>query len=206
VLGVIRYRVLLVAGLILLPVAASAFPGSARKVEQRFGDRTSRSAASSENSWEWRTREWRHILPYGERKPFFGQGFGRYERLTVKEFGLMNRDFPLYVNPRGQVEGFSAHNDYVKTFVESGLVGLALWVLWLIGLLVAAVRASRAPPARELGGALVAIVVAAIVMSASDNLEGYPFILLMVAALVGGAAGLTARYERERLSARSTPG
>jgi putative inorganic carbon (hco3(-)) transporter len=203
VLGVVRYRWLLVTGVVMLAVAAFAFPASSRKVAERFGDRSSQSAAHSSSSWDWRYKLWKRIVPYGWRKPATGQGFGRFERVTIREMGLQDRDYPIGYDAEGRIEGFSAHNDYVKTFVEAGLVGLALWVLWLLALLVGAARATRAPPARDAATAMVAATVAVLVMSGSDNLEGYPLVLATAAALTGAAVGVARSSERSREGSRA---
>jgi O-antigen ligase len=198
VLGLLAYRFLLIAGVVLLAIAAFALPGSARKVEARFSDLSDRAAAQSSNSWDWRYNMWKKMVPYGWHTPAFGRGFGSYDHQTVKVFGLQNRDYPLYIDASGHVKGFGAHNDYVKTFVESGLLGLALWVLWLLGLLGTAIRATRAPPVRGTAFAMVALMVAFIAISATDNIQGYPLVLMSVAVLTGGAAGVAYRAASRR--------
>ncbi|HET8673512.1 MAG TPA: O-antigen ligase family protein, partial [Thermoleophilaceae bacterium] len=196
-LGVLRYKRLFVAGALALVVAAFAFPSSVHKVEQRFGDLSSRSASASSNSWTWRTGEWRRMLPYGYRRPFTGQGYGSYNRLTVQEFGTQDPNYPTIAdrNHPGESElGFAAHNDYVRAFVEDGVPGLVLWVLFLTGLVAVTWRGRRA------GGGVapyacagVAIGCALIVMSGADNISGYTVVLVYAAALAGAVAGATRR-------------
>jgi O-antigen ligase len=191
-LGALRYRRLLVAGALVLVVAAFAFPSSVRKVEQRFGDLSSRSAAVSQNSWAWRTGEWRRMLPYGFAKPLTGQGYGSYNRLTVKEFGTQDPGYPTVADPAHPATsqlGFAAHNDYVRAIVETGVPGLVLWVLFLTGLVRVPLEGRRAPGVAPYAAAAAAIGIALIVVSASDNVSGYTVVLVYAAALAGGVAG-----------------
>lgn len=191
-LGALRYKRLLVAGVLVLVVAAFAFPSSVRKVEQRFGDLSSRSAATSQNSWSWRTGEWRRMLPYGFAKPFTGQGYGSYNRLTVKEFGTQDPAYPTIENPAHPTAsqlGFSAHNDYVRALVETGVPGLVLWVLFLSGLVSVPLKARRVPGVAPYAAAAAAVGIALIIMSASDNIAGYTVVLLYAAAAAGGVVG-----------------
>lgn len=191
-LGALRYKRLLVAGAVVLVVAVFAFPSSVRKVEQRFGDLSSRSAAVSQNSWTWRTGEWRRMLPYGSAKPFTGQGYGSYNRLTVKEFGTQDPSYPTVqdkAHPTRAQLGFSAHNDYVRALVETGVPGLLLWVLFLTGLVTVPIKGRRIPGVAPYAAAAAAVGAGLIVMSASDNIEAYTVVLLYAAAVVGGVAG-----------------
>jgi len=66
----------------------------------------------------WRFRLWRDILPLSLWQPWFGYGVGTFEKLT--EF---YRGFSW-----GSLE---AHNDYLKIFVENGILGLTAY-FWLI--------------------------------------------------------------------------
>jgi O-antigen ligase len=195
-LGLLRYRRLFVAGALALVVAAFAFPTSVHKVEQRFGDLSSRSASAAGNSWTWRTGEWRRMLPYGSRRPFTGQGYGSYSRLTVEEFGTQDPDYPTIADRRHPATsqlGFAAHNDYVRSFVEDGVPGFVLWLLFLTGLVVVPWRARRADGMAPYACAGVAMGCALIVMSGADNISGYTVVLVYAAALAGGVAGAVQR-------------
>jgi O-antigen ligase len=201
-LGVLRYRALFVAGAVALVVAVFAFPASVHKVEQRFGDLSSQSASASDNSWAWRTAQWRRMLPYGYERPLTGQGFGSYSRLTVKEFGTQDPRHPTIADKRhpGTSQlGFAAHNDYVRAIVETGVPGLMLWVLFLTGLVSMPFRARRAAGIGPYACAAVSIGTALIVMSGADNISGYTVVLVYAAALVGGISGAV-RGERLRRS------
>lgn len=197
-LGLLRYRLLFVAGAVALVVAAFAFPSSVHKVEQRFGDLSSQSASRSDNSWQWRKGQWGRMLPYGYHRPVTGQGFGSYSRLTVVEFGTQDPHHPTIADPRHRStsqRGFAAHNDYVRSLVETGVPGLVLWVLFLTGIVAMGWRARRLSGVAPYACAAVAIGAAFVVMSGADNISGYSVVLMYAAALAGAVAG-AARGER----------
>jgi O-antigen ligase len=201
-LGLLRYRLLFVAGAVALVVAAFAFPSSVHKVEQRFGDLSSQSASRSDNSWQWRKGQWSRMLPYGYHRPVTGQGFGSYSRLTVVEFGTQDPHHPTIADRHHRStsqRGFAAHNDYVRSMVETGVPGLVLWVLFLTGIVAVGWRARRQPAVAPYACAAVAIGVAFVVMSGADNISGYSVVVMYAAALAGAVAG-AARGERLTVS------
>ena len=82
-------------------------------------------------------------------------------------------------------------------FVETGIIGLSLWVLTLGGLISTAWRARRAPPLRAYARAMVAVMIALATVSYADNVQGYTTVLLVTSAMIGGLAGLQ-RASRSR--------
>jgi O-antigen ligase len=200
-LGALRYRSLFLVGAIGLVVAFVSFPGTVHKVEQRFGDLSTRSAAASHNSWAWRTGEWRRMLHFGNDRPLTGQGFGSYSRLTVQQFGVEDPHYGTIFDPRNPLtseRGFAAHNDYVRMFVEMGLPGLFLWLALLVGLLATSLRARRTSGLAPWGCAGAATTVALVVMSAGSNIEASTVVLVYAATLVGALAGASPARMRER--------
>jgi O-antigen ligase len=199
VMGLLRYRKLLVIAVVGIALAGFAAPGAAREAQQRFGDLTTKSEATAQNSWTWRVNQWSAMLPYGRDRPFTGQGWDSYTRLTVRRFGHFDKRYPTVLYPAYGVysaEGFSAHNDYVKDFVELGVPGLALLILTLVGLFSTAWRARRVRGAAGLAATMVGCAVALMVISAVDNLQGYTVALTYAFALCGALAGVTAGARR----------
>lgn len=192
VLAVVRYRRLLVIGLIGLVVVIVAAPTVVDKVQQRFGDLTSRNEANSGNSWRWRTGQWGPMLRFGYDRPLTGQGFGTYPALTVRHFGTQNQRYPTLNDPQHPAttsRGFLAHNDYVRTFVELGVPGVLLWVLILVGLLTGCIRGLRRPEVAPFAAAGVAIALGFVVIASSDNLLSAP-VMLYGFAFCGAVMGL----------------
>src|SRR4051794_31181648 len=202
-IAVMRYRRLLLIGWVGLIVALVAFPTVVDKVQERFGDLTSRDEAKSGNSFTWRTGQWRPLLRYGYREPLTGQGFGSYPRLTVDHFGTENNRYPTIndrQHPATSSRGFLAHNDYVRTFVELGVPGLVLWVLMLVGLLTGCLRAVRRTRVGPYAAAGVAVALSLIVIASSDNLLSAP-VMLYAFAFCGAVIGVdygVASAERRR--------
>jgi O-antigen ligase len=191
-LGALRYRALFAVGVIALVVAVVSFPGTVHKVEQRFGDLSTQSAAASNNSWTWRTGQWGRMLHFGSDKPLTGQGFGSYSRLTVKQFGTEDPHYGTIFDrqhPLTSERGFAAHNDFVRMFVEMGVPGLCLWLAVLAGLLSTAFRARRWPAMAPWACAATGILIAVLVMSVGSNIQASTVVLVYVATLVGALVG-----------------
>ena len=196
VLAIVQYRRLIVVALIALGLAVVAAPGAVGSVQQRFGDLGSQNAANSKNSLKWRRGEWARMTHYGDEKPLTGEGFGGYQRLTVKEFGYQDLTFStIRRNGAGAISsiGFAAHNDYVKLYVETGVPGVILWVAVLIGVVLTAAHAARVPGLRPWAVAVAALAAAFALMSASDNIQGYAVPVAILFALTGALAGASRR-------------
>ena len=201
VLALAYYRRLIVVAVVALGLAAVALPSAVDSVQARFGDLASQNATQSRNSLDWRRGEWARMTHFGDEKPLTGQGFGSYQRLTVREFGYQDGSFStIQFSPRGGISslGFAAHNDYVKLYVETGVPGVALWIAVLIGLVVTAASAARVPELRPWAIAVAALGLAFALMSASDNIQGYAVPVAILFALTGALAGAhrTARTSR----------
>ena len=193
-LAILRDRRILAAVGILVITASIAFPGAREDVEGRFGalGSTSVNGSETDNSWGWRTGQWERMLPHGAEHPLTGEGFASYSRVTIEEFGTRDKQYSTIFNPGDPVNsprGFSAHNDYVKMFVEGGFTGLLLWVAVLAGMVASMLAARRVPAMRGWAEGGLALALALAVMSASDNLQGYTAVLIYAVALIGGIAG-----------------
>jgi O-antigen ligase len=205
VLGIVRSRMLMLAGIVMILLTTLAFPGAVQKAQNRFGDVLGQNAGNNSSSWSWRTGQWDRMVDRGWDKPILGHGYGSYERQTVAEFGYLDKRYKVIDKTGGfsKPRGFSAHNDYVRTWVEMGVVGLGLWVATLLGLLATAVRLRRAPPARTAATAGVALMAALIVMQVADNIQASTLTLMLTAAVIAGAWGAaTAVRSTDRSAAR----
>ena len=111
IFGVFKYRQILLAG-ILLFFFAYFF---SEIFQQRLWELV---ALDPYSSIVWRFRLWRDIIPISMWQPWFGYGTGTFTNLV--EF---YRGFRW-----GSLE---AHNDYLKIFVENGILGLITY-FWLI--------------------------------------------------------------------------
>ena len=200
VLGLLRYRAILTFGTVAVVAAAFAVPGVVHAIDKRFADLSSNSASNT-NSYNWRTGEWRRMIPYGLHHPLDGTGFGTFPADTLTEFGLVSSTYvtlPDPSHPADSPKGFAAHNDYIRMLVELGFPGLVLWVLVLVCALGSAIAAVRVPALRSLAVAVGAVIAALMITSYSDNVQGYTAGLAYPFILAGGLAELARRSRAAR--------
>lgn len=199
-MAVLSYRRLLAVAGVGLLLAALAVPSLATSVNKRLNE-ISNPTSGKNDSWAWRTGEWRRMLPRGLERPLAGNGFGSYPRMTYVEFGALDPTYSTRIESDRSKVGFGAHNDYLKMLVETGFPGLALWVTVLVAAAVVMARARRVTALQGYGSAGLALMVTFIGMSVSDNLQSYtavPFYTLaFVGAVAGAAYGIRARRAPE---------
>jgi putative inorganic carbon (HCO3(-)) transporter len=186
VAGLLQYRRVLVVAAVVLLALAIGMPAQTERVGQRI-DSITNPASSGDDSWSWRKGEWRRMFPNGMEHPVTGTGFGSYSRMTVKEFGTKDPKYSTAITPGRQ--GFAAHNDYLKTFVENGFPGLVLWVLVLTGVVATMWRARRIPRTRGYATAAFALSVAMLGMSFSDNVQAYTAVMIYALGFAGAVYG-----------------
>lgn len=195
VLGLLLYRRMLVLISIAMACAAFGFPTQTNRVENRIANITN-PGSSGDDSWSWRRGEWERMFPHGRENLLTGTGFGSYSRVTVEEFGTQDPQYATDITP-GRL-GFAAHNDYLKSFVENGLPGFVLWALVLTGAVSVMWRARREPRVRGFATAGVALSVALIPMSFSDNIQAYTAVLIYAFGFIGAVAGAATAMRRAR--------
>ena len=130
------------------------------------------AAAEEGGSLLGRFEIWKLLVSEWQRRPLVG-------------FGLNTARF---LNPR---TGLAAHNDYVRYLVETGAIGLALFVgfLLLVGRrLVARLRHSRGTPHHLLVGVALGVFVAWVFGGIGDNVISYTAFQVYLWALLAAAA------------------
>ena len=193
--GLLQYRRVLVVAAVVLLALAIGLPAQTDRVGQRI-DSITNPASSGDDSWSWRKGEWRRMFPNGMEHPVTGTGFGSYSRITVEEFGTKDPKYSTAITPGRQ--GFAAHNDYLKTFVENGFPGLALWLLVLTGVVAIMWRARRDPRIRGYATAGFALSVALLGMSFSDNIQAYTAVMIYALGFAGAVYGAARAAGAER--------
>ena len=111
IFGIFKYRKLLLSALLffaLLYFFSDIF-------QQRLWELIS---LNPYGSIIWRFRLWQDIIPISLWQPWLGYGSGTFSHLVEYYRGF-------------QWGSLEAHNDYLKIFVENGILGLAVY-LWLI--------------------------------------------------------------------------
>jgi O-antigen ligase len=123
VLAVVQRRTSLVIGLVTAAVAAMILvPGLGDRLGSMSSDSgTTASTSSSNTSLEWRLRYWSEVLPLANENPVTGIGLNetQYETDAEKQ----------------------PHNDFLRAYVETGLLGFAAYVCMLVALVGNARRA-----------------------------------------------------------------
>ena len=126
------------------------------------------------NSLDWRLAYWTDILPLANANPVTGIGL----KMT------------------SEVSGKLPHNDYIRSYVEMGLVGLISFLVMLVAMIRTPLRALRKYDDDLRRGILLgflAIAIALAISSMADNLINQVVVLWYVFAL-GGCASWAARH------------
>ena len=127
-------------GYIIIPLIAAFFfsqieLNSAKSIQsdnstQLFGSVTERLGSltsTSEESNQVRLRLWAHAIDYTQHHPFIGCGYGNWKIASIPYQRIITKD--LYVP-------IHAHNDFVETFAELGIVGGLLYLSLFICLTI----------------------------------------------------------------------
>ncbi|MBI2459471.1 MAG: O-antigen ligase family protein [Parcubacteria group bacterium] len=153
VIGVFRYRALLIATVIFMALTYLLIG----PINYRVNDLLSGSSGSS---IQWRLDLWNDAKEYIKDRPWFGYGAGVANELILKK--------------RGERFGSSdPHNDYLKIAIENGLIGLLAYVSLIISLFISLIKKySVAGRTRFQILILTAIglSIAFYIMSAADNI------------------------------------
>lgn len=136
VIALVQKRKGLIGGLVAIAVAALiVLPG----VAARFGTLDSSSAppgTPTGNTLVWRLNYWTEVIPLANANPVTGIGLDstQYQTDAAKQ----------------------PHNDFIRAYVETGLVGLAFYTCMLVALVGNARRAVQRAPRSTLEGGVAA--------------------------------------------------
>ncbi|HEX2235982.1 MAG TPA: O-antigen ligase family protein [Actinomycetota bacterium] len=153
----------------------------------RLGELTSSEAAvgtDQQNTLEWRLAHWSDVLGLASENPVTGIGLGT----------------------TGESADRSPHNDFVRAYVEMGVVGLAAYVAVLAALLALARRAlAAAPPGsldRGVAVGYTGCAVAFLLVSAVSNVMSSVVILWYFLSFAAAASSVATRAPAEAPIAR----
>ena len=152
IFGILKYRRMLLAGVLLLLITYFLSDIFRERLWELI-------SLDPYGSIIWRFKLWKDILPLSLWQPWFGYGLGTFEKLT--EF---YRGFSL-----GSLE---AHNDYLKIFIENGIIGLTAYFWVIIGLLFSLWKIFKKTIKKEkiIGLGLLVITISLIVAASFDNI------------------------------------
>lgn len=174
VLAVLQSR-RLVGGLLVALVALPLLvPTVGARVTELGEERTLRGTAG--NSLVWRLDYWGETLALAGSNPLTGIG------LKMTEYETVGQEPP--------------HNDFVRMYVEAGVLGLAAYLALLAALIGAArkaLRGTRAGPDRGIAVGFAACVPAFIVFSTGSNVVGGIVVLWYFFAFAAAALAVSDR-------------
>jgi putative inorganic carbon (hco3(-)) transporter len=129
VVGVLQSKRLLAGMAVVAVCALLAMP----QLSSRFTTLSDSGStyASDGNTLAWRLDYWTEVLPLAKRNPVTGIGLGQTARETDAEK--------------------QPHNDFIRAFVETGLIGLGAYLALLAALVATGIRAVRASPRGSFG-------------------------------------------------------
>ncbi len=168
VVGLVQSKRLLLAllplslcALVLVPQLSGRFTSLAH---------TSSAERPSGNSLEWRLHYWTEVLPLANQNPVTGIGLGmtQYQTDAAKQ----------------------PHNDFVRAYVETGVIGLGAYLAMLVALVGLGRRAVRASPPRSLDrgvaagflGCAVAFVAVSVTANVISNVAHLWYLFTFAAA------------------------
>ena len=126
------------------------------------------------SSLGYRLDKWQELMGKGLERPIFGNGI----------------DFGNYYSK----DGLDPHNDYVRFFVEQGVVGLTAFLATYLYVFMHALKNMRSYPTnsvlRKVSVFLVCYIPSYLLMSVSENLIRYITVHWYVWAIIGIYFGL----------------
>ncbi len=158
VIGLLQSRVILVALALAVVVLPVAVPSVAARVSELRADDV--ATANREDSLEWRLQYWKNVAPLANENPVTGIG------LKMTSYRTEQSKQP--------------HNDYLRAYVEMGVVGLVAFVNLVAALLIASWRALRRHVdglARGVSVGFFSYAVAFALVSSAENLNSQVVVL-----------------------------
>jgi putative inorganic carbon (hco3(-)) transporter len=173
VVGLIQSKRLLLILAVLCVASLIAVPRLADRVSGVAGI-SSQGQSTTVNSLDWRLNYWTTVLPLANENPVTGVGLGVTQYLTAAQ------DQP--------------HNDYLRAYVETGLIGLGAFLAMLftmVGVGRRAVRVSRPGTfERGVGAGFLGCAVAYAAASLAANIVSNVVILWYLFAFAAAAAAV----------------
>jgi putative inorganic carbon (HCO3(-)) transporter len=177
VVGLVQSKRLVVGIVVLAACTMLAVP----QLSSRFTNLSGSTAFGPDNnSLTWRLSYWTEVLPLANSNPVTGIGLGMTSRLTDEEK--------------------QPHNDFIRVYVETGLLGLGAYVAMLISLVTLGRRAIRGSPRRSfergVGAGFLGCAIAFIADSLAANVISNVVTLWYLFAFAAAASAVVLRQRR----------
>jgi O-antigen ligase len=184
VVGAVHSKKILVGVLTGGAIALVLVPSLSARFSDLGGSEPEGSGAVAESTLDWRLDYWRTVLPLARQNPVTGIGLAQTQRLTD------NQQPP--------------HNDYLRAYVETGLIGLLAYLLLLWTLVSTGRRGLAAAPRgsfdRAVAAGFLGCAVAFAAASAMANVFSNVVTLWYFAAFAGGGAAVWRRWTAGKLA------
>jgi O-antigen ligase len=174
-----------IAGLVALTFFATPF-GARRITNESSTSLRTAERGKANSSLAWRLNKWKMLLPEWERSPIVGRGLGT----TVTGRRIRGNEFA----------GEAPHNEYVRSLVETGVVGLAI-LLCALAILIRRLVSKRSihgeleADTRNAATLAIVIVIGCLVNSLAENTllnspTCYAVVLIVFAVLSTSDVGI----------------
>ena len=187
VVGLLHSKRLLLV-LLLLAVCALVFvPQFSSRFTQLAGTQPATADVASRNTLTWRINYWTEVLPLANSSPMTGIGLATTQFTTD--------------------EAKQPHNDFIRAYVETGMIGLVAYLLVLFALVRLGLRAILVSPRASLDrgvavgflGCAVAFIAASLAANVLSNV-----VLLWYLFAFAAAASFVVRHHQS-MADRASP-
>jgi putative inorganic carbon (hco3(-)) transporter len=165
-------------------LAAFLVPGLASRFAVVSDTTRAAGAAPTGNTLLWRLTYWAEVLPLANKNPVTGIGLAMTQYKTV--------------------DAKQPHNDFIRSYVETGILGFVTYVTWLIALLALGRRAAKRAPPKSMERAIAVgyfgCAVAFVLESAGANVMSNVVCVWYLIAFAGAAAYISRTYDPARRS------
>jgi putative inorganic carbon (hco3(-)) transporter len=177
-----RNKKVLVALAIGAVMAAFLIPGLASRFAVVSDTSRAAGAAPTGNTLLWRLTYWAQVLPLANKNPVTGIG------LAMTQYKTDSAKQP--------------HNDFIRAYVETGILGFITYVAWLVSLVGLGRRAAKRAPPKSLERAIavgyLGCAVAFVLESAGANVMSNVVCVWYLIAFAGAAAFISRTYDPAR--------
>ena len=185
--GFFKLRKVLLIGLLFLMLVSISVP----LLQERIKDVVTLEPFSS---LVWRFRLWENTIPFFFEKPVLGHGLSSFQVLSRDVQGLSILPAP------------EAHNDYLKILIETGAVGLTIYILIYLKLLIFNLSVyfkSKDKYLKDISFLAILLLVTFLVMSFGDNILRGTATQWALFAYLGGVSSLNIRRKNQKGQQRS---
>jgi putative inorganic carbon (hco3(-)) transporter len=181
VIGIIQSKRLLLGMLLFTVCALLVVPELSSRFTTLSTSDSASASSSNGNTLAWRLDYWTEVLPLANRNPVTGIGLGQTARETEAEK--------------------QPHNDFIRAYVETGLIGLVAYLAMLAALVATGIRAVRTSPrgsfGRGVGAGMLGCSVAFIANSLSANVISNVVTLWYLFAFAAAASAVVWQQTRQ---------